>query len=193
MKISGFRRTDHQQYLWDIPLRGHGHVRTVIGDFAEDLIALLIKGRRHKTDSTCDYCPDISLGDLYVECKSAGRNKEFFVYKGRFEKDQRFAEDHPLIYAVWHHNVDTKKAETVNQLKHLLLRQTRAIYLIPFSTVEKLITGKEPTPLNSKRYGPGLGKDNPNYGMGYRLRLAKIEQEQHEKIEWENHEPVSDS
>lgn len=99
MNISGLKSLERQPLLWAEPLGGHGHVRHVIGNLVEELTAKLMHGRRHKTQSTMDYCPDVSaplyddgewLNTQYFECKAAGSSNEMFVYKGRLIKDREF-------------------------------------------------------------------------------------------------------
>lgn len=63
MTISGVKRCNEQPLLWEVPLGNHGHSRNVIGQLAEELTAAYVGGRRHKSDSTKDYCPDVSAGN----------------------------------------------------------------------------------------------------------------------------------
>lgn len=61
MKLSSLRSTESQGRLFDRPLIGYGSARNAVGDLAERLTAVWVGGRRHKTDSRCDYCPDVSV------------------------------------------------------------------------------------------------------------------------------------
>lgn len=169
--ISGFKSSATQLTLWDMPLGNHGHVRTVLGDFVEDLTAMLFGGRRHKTDCTKDYCPDVSVveRDLYLECKAAGLSRQTFIYAGRIERDRKFAAHHGLYYAIWHHRARTVLASTVSELQQLFLASMQCIYVVPFAVIDALC--KSPQKLNSKY---GHSDTNPVYGSGYRIRLQDL-------------------
>lgn len=175
--ISGIKPiSDPQLRLWDEPLGNHGHVRIVIGDFVEELTALLFDGVRHKTDSTKDYCPDVSVPqlDLFLECKAAGRSNETFVYSGRMERDATFAETNRLFYVIWHHTANTMQARTVNELKSLLLSRLQSIYIVPFGVIEFLsLSISDIVKLNS-HYGLTNGDKKKEYGSGYRIKLSKL-------------------
>lgn len=73
LTLSGYKSLERQAYLFDEPLPRHGHVRCVVGDLCERLTAAMVGGRRHKTDCTADYCPDVSdeRGNYY-ESKAGG-------------------------------------------------------------------------------------------------------------------------
>ncbi len=174
MKISSYKSTEKQAYLFDQPLGNHGHVRTVAGDLAERLTARYTGGKRHKTQSNAEYCPDVSSdgvdGLRYYESKTVGRSKTGFIYAGRLQKDIRFAQQQSLTYVIWHHVADTKEAVTVNYLERLLLHSMRELYLIPFSAIAQACENLTPDRLNSK-YGNSDNQDGL-YGSGYRLRLS---------------------
>jgi hypothetical protein len=162
-----------QQGLFDLPLGNHGHSRTVLGELTEKLTAMLFGGKRHKTDSRCEYCPDVSRDDLfYFECKSVGKSKEALIYKGRLEKDKIFAEDNALYYVIWHHTTQTKHASTVCDLKSLFLYNLKSIYVVPFSKIYELCLNVKPTNMN-RSYGNG--DKNTVYRTGYRLKLSELD------------------
>lgn len=179
--ISGFKSRDVQSTLWDFPIGNHGHVRTVLGDFVEDLTALLLGGKRHKTDSTKDYCPDVSVieRDAYFECKAAGLSKQTFVYEGRVERDRDFAAHHGLFYVIWHHRTETKLARTVNELKQMFLANMQRVYIVPFMVIDDYCRSHTPEKLNSKY---GKHSDAETYGSGYRINLRDIAE--YAVIEW---------
>jgi hypothetical protein len=176
MQLPGFKDASTQLTLWDEPLGGHGHVRTVIGDFSEQLTVKFLKGRRYRTDCTADYCPDIFACDLFLEVKAAGRSNQTFVYAGRLQRDLEFSLDHPLYYAIWHHGADTKQVHSVYALRCQFLATLRTLYLVPFAEIYAIAQTIKPTSLNSKY---GHSDTNPIYGMGYRLPLALIRKRQH--------------
>lgn len=178
MRLSGYKSLERQLLLFDEPLAGHGSVRHVVGDLVEGLTAELVGGRRHKNDSRCDYCPDVSVrtpaGLAYLESKAAGRNGETFVYSGRLEKDREFAKDHRLLYCVWHHRARTVEAATVGELQRLVLASLRSVALIPFAALDAYCRTLREEPLNSA-YGKGHGGSQARvYGNGYRIRLSAL-------------------
>lgn len=176
MRLPGFKTTNRQSFFWDEPLGNHGHARTVLGDFAEELTARLTRGRRYRTDSRADYCPDVFAFGTYFECKSAGRSNQTFVYAGRLEKDAAFAETRPLFYVVWHHAANTLIAADDRELKTLFLASLKAIYVVPFAEVRRLALESELTPLNSKY---GHSDSNPTYGAGYRIPVSRLRSANH--------------
>src|SRR5204862_352334 len=151
------------------PLRGHGHVRTVIGSLAERLTAERLNGVRYRTDSRAEYCPDVKAGSLYLECKAVGQSNQAFVYGGRLLKDRAFARQCSLWYAIWNHAAETKLAATVKELEKLVLATMRGLYLVPFQAIDAVCAALEPEPLNS-RYG--RSDTDEAYGSGFRFPLA---------------------
>lgn len=166
MMISGYKSSERQPLLWDEPLGNHGHVRTVIGDLMEDLTALILGGRRHKTSAGC-YCPDVSVGEeQFFESKAAGRNGQTFVYAGRLVKDRHFAfSGRRLSYVVWHHRANTLEVSTEGELRRLVLESTEAVYLVPFAEIDRVCLDRPAEPLNSA-YG---STDRKTYGSGHRI------------------------
>ena len=177
MQISGIKHRDRTLNLFqppERPLGNHGHRRTVIGDFVEDLTMTLFRGKRHKTDCTADYCPDISVGDEYLECKAAGRTKQTFIYGGRLKKDQRFSKEHKLTYVVWHHLTDTTTAETVEELERSFLENFVCLYVVPFRYIDTVVqTHCQEEKLNTA-YGKRPGTES-TYETGYRINLSLLE------------------
>jgi hypothetical protein len=181
MRISLPRSRWIQQTLFDPYLRGHGHIRTVIGETVEILSAEMLGGVRHRT-SGGDYCPDVSLPDAggepwYFECRAAGRNRETFVYEGRLEADRFFTlGGRSLFYLIWHHFADTKSVDTVESLRTLVASTMRAVYVVPFAHFDRIATARPVEKLNSA-YGlkPGCLSAPKVYGAGRRVKLAAIE------------------
>lgn len=171
MKLPGFKSSESQAVMWERPIGNHGACRALIGDFAETLTARLLRGRRYRTDSRCNYCPDVFALGAWFEVKAAGRNCETFVYAGRLEKDKVFARDRELYYVIWHHRANTLRAASREDLMRLFLMNLQAIYIVPFSRVIEVAEAVTATPLNSKY---GKSDTNPIYGSGYRLPLKKL-------------------
>lgn len=185
MRLPSFKSIERQSFLWDDAIGNHGHARTVLGDFAEDLTAKLLRGRRYKTDCRAEYCPDIGALDAYFECKTAGRSNQTFVYEGRLEKDRRFASEHPLFYVVWHHSANTLVAASSRDLQRLFLATLKQILVVPFGGIDQLAGKFGKTPLNSKY---GHSDTNPIYGAGYRIPVSALLTVEHMTIAIE-HQP----
>ncbi len=183
--ISGYKSEDTQLRLWDKwdkPIGNHGNARVVIGELVEELTEKLTGGRRHKTNSLADYCPDVSVAHIngqyiwYYECKAAGKNRETFIYGGRLKKDREFAKQHSLYYIIWHHTTDTTKAETELELRKMVKENMKFVYAVPFVAIDQLCSRLKLEKLNSGYGNP----ENPLYGEGYRLKLRYFD---HWKIE----------
>lgn len=189
MRISGLKSAERQLLLWERPLAGPGGVRNAVGDLMERLTAIWVGGVHHKTQSNCDYCPDVSgpyydvtdedmggenfTGTQYYESKGAGRAGNTFIYGGRLAKDREFvASGRRLTYVIWHHRATTAGMETHEQVERAVLASLQAVYVVPFIVIDEICRLITPVPLNSK-YG---GSDKrPEYGSGYVIRLALLE------------------
>jgi hypothetical protein len=183
MKISTVRKPNKQLWLFDVDdyrstfmvdgSVNHGLVRTVIGTYYEEQTAKVFGGVVHKTDSRCDYCPDVSACNKFYEVKAVGNSGQAFIYAGRLVKDIKFAEQNDLYYCVWRHSVKTQLVSTVAELKAKLATSTLSYMVVPFSDVLMICRQSTLTKLNSK-YG---GSDsNPRYGSGYRIPVTKLAQ-----------------
>lgn len=173
------KSTEVQGYLWD-DLGNHGHVRTVVGALAERLTAKLVGGKIHKTDSTADYCPDVSVNGTYFESKAVGRSNQAFVYGGRLEKDRAFATSHRLVYVIWNHAADSKVVSSITDLERLVLSTMRRLYVVPFAAIDRVCAGMTPDKLNSKYGG---SSDRPEYGSGFRISLSLLDRWVHRRYE----------
>lgn len=175
MNISPFKSDFHQASLFDEPLGGHGHIRTVIGDITERLTAKFVGGRLHK-DIAGFYCPDVSTliksRRVFIECKAAGRSRQTFIYAGRLTKDLEFSGQADLLYAILHHKTQTKQAQTVGQLQTLFLASLAAFYLVPFGAIYSHAKAAGKTKINGS-YGKRSGEKI--YGAGYRISLKKLD------------------
>lgn len=180
--LPGYKHPDLQRHLFTVehPTPTHALARNVIGDFVENLTALIFNGKRFKSDSRCKYCPDVWIKGIFIECKAAGRSKQTFIYQGRLEKDKEFAKEFDLVYCIWHHTAYTKRAATDMELRWLFLSKMKAIYLVPFSEILAVIKrcNIKSEQLNSK-YG---GTNRTTYGTGYRINIRELEPF---KLEWE--------
>jgi hypothetical protein len=172
--ISGFKPPERQMAFWSPPLRNHAHIRNFLGEIAEEATAHITGGRRHKTDSRADYCPDVSAGKLYFECKAAGCSNQTFVYQGRLAKDVVFASERSLIYAVWHHAVKTLELQTVDELREQFYATLKGVYFVPFAEFNRICMGLNLEKLNSK-YGPAHTRGGEaTYGAGYRVPIKAL-------------------
>lgn len=183
-------KTTEQLRLFDPPLdvTDHGYARHVVGELFEELSAIVLGGRRHRTDSRADYCPDISVDNFmyfnyawctwatriqYYECKACGLSNQFMIYAGRLAKDRRFNQHRHLSYIVWSHSASTKQARTVNELRSLILQKINAAYIVPFNVIDELSASVRQEKLNSAY---GASRTNGKvYGSGFRIPLRMIE------------------
>lgn len=179
MRLSSFKSLEVQGLLFDQHLGNHGHRRNVVGNLAEQLTTEAVGGRRHKTQCTCDYCPDVSrIGDCgateFFESKAAGLSNQTFIYAGRLAKDQKFVETgRSLTYVVWHHGAATLEASTVRELEQLVSLRMLAVYAVPFFEVLAICGSLNEEPLNS-RYGHSRDQYRKTYGSGYRLPMKLL-------------------
>lgn len=169
-----------QRRFFDTPLGNHGHRRNVVGDLIEVITCSVLRGKRHKCSGNFDYCPDVSVGGNFFECKAIGRSRQTFVYEGRLLKDRKFARFQPLYYAVWHHTANTLYAHTVEQLQCLVLAKMRWMALIPFAEIDRICSLTTATRLNSKY---GKSSERKLYGSGFRISLSSILP--YKALEWE--------
>lgn len=119
-----------------------------------------------------DYQPRQMTKSIYLEVKASGKSGQTFVYSGRLEKDLDLTmEGHILWYAIWQHGVDTKQAETVQDLQDLFLCNLRAFYLVPFEVIYILAQQAGEVPLNGS-YGKHSAEKI--YNSGYRITMSKL-------------------
>lgn len=149
----------------------HGRCRTAIGQYFEAKTASTFGGTLLRTDSRCDYCPDVEVPDGYLEVKAVGLSNQTFIYDGRLMKDLKFSRRNNLKYVIWRHNVATNSVDNLAELYHQLSLNTLACYVVPFRAIWGLLKDKQPQKLNSK-YGRSL--ENPTYGAGYRIPLGLL-------------------
>lgn len=172
MKLPALKHPKRQLTLWETPLGNHGSVRYFVGDLIEEMSANLLGGVRYKTDSTCEYCPDVRAAGLFVECKGVGQSGQAFIYKGRLERDEAFSRQHPLAYLIWHHDAKPSEFTTVEQLRRSLPDHLKATYLIPFPAIKELCTAAKEYRLNTVY---GRTREYPTvYGTGYRFPISRL-------------------
>lgn len=179
--------THQQPWLFDLPITNAAQVRNIVGDLAERLTAMLVKGVRFKTNSQCQYCPDVYAKGVYIESKAVGRTKEIFIYEGRLEKDKEFAATRKLIYCIWHHLTETKYCTTKAELLTDVLTNMQCVYLIPFASIRSICRDRPVEVLNTKyknrrTYG---APDSPMYGSGYRMQIKLLSDYPHVRIPWQ--------
>lgn len=165
------RRVQPRLFPVEHLLRGHGHARYIAGELIEDVTAAIFGGRRHIDSGAYDYCPDVSIGDLYLECKAMGTSGQSMVYTGRLEKDYEFTRRRKLIYCIWHHTAKPNLYETVEDVEAAILANLQWCAWIPFAEIYAYCAARVPEPLNSqygKHSNPGV------YGSGYRLPKSFI-------------------
>ena len=182
MSLPGYK-LDTQHRLFYEPIGNHGHTRVLLGDFAEKLTAKLLKGVRYRTDSRCEYCPDVTVlnqaGNKYFEVKAVGNTQQTFIYEGRLQKDLEFAQSHELYYVLWSHATNTSLCLDEYELMCWFLKCLKEVLIVPFSSMYEVAIKQPLTKLNS-RYGHS--DSNPVYGAGRRIPLKKIKEYVHQSI-----------
>lgn len=153
------------------PLNGHGRVRLLTGEFFELLSEERLGMSRHMCVSKYDYCPDLSRGTRYFECKAMGLSGSTLIYSGRLEKDQVFAEKHSLSYLIWHHTCQSEQCETESDLFCELRNSVQWAAIVPLESIVALCRETGETPLNSNYGGCRTRKI---YGSGYRIPKRKL-------------------
>lgn len=150
MKISAIKPPrEAQQTLWpsigDRPLT-MAATRNYCGEFYEEATCNMFGADRHKTDGTADICPDLSIGNHYLECKSIGLTRQGLIYSQRLEHDRwLLADGGKLSYVFWIHNVEAGKCSTLWELRDQLAVGAVEVLVIPFEEIEaacRMIPGK---------------------------------------------------
>lgn len=182
MNVSHRKSSEVQLTFWavDKPLHKSAQTRNVCGDFAEEATAVLVGGRRHRTDGTCDYCPDVSVGHpprWFVESKSVGRTGHAIIYAHRLNKDVLFQADTriPFCYAFWRHRVSACDFDTVSKLHDALALGLTDCVVLTLGEIERLTKNMSTRMLNYKAVTP-VGKRNGyfKYGEGYSLTYRTL-------------------
>lgn len=81
------------EWVGDRTIDSSAQMRTVMGDWCEELVARCLRGHRHQTDSQADVCPDVELinppleGSHFVEVKSC-RHAGALLFAKRLAKDR---------------------------------------------------------------------------------------------------------
>ncbi len=171
MKISGLLSRDIQHRFWSPTIHTLGQARTVLGRVVEEATCELTGGRRHKTRAGVDYCPDVSAGRLFYECKAAGCTNNAFIYAGRLIRDRQFAEEHLLYYAIWHHRAKVGRAADEAELRAMFLANIRGIYIVPFGQIDA-ICATRPVEILNTAYG--RHNEAKDYGHGYRIPIKML-------------------
>lgn len=140
-----------------------------IGDFFEEASAVLFKGKRFQTDSSCEYCPDAIAKDgaTFIESKASGRSNRIILYKSRIECERKWAENHEagIVYCVWRHRLWCQKVGTKIEVLEELAKTAHEVLVIPMSVLH-LELGKVP-PRQINKYGRKSA--DKGYLMGWRF------------------------
>jgi hypothetical protein len=151
--------------------------RALAGNFAEEILASALDVEVLKTDTRCPVCPDGKRGRLYYEFKASGvSKKEVVIYTHRMEKEAKFAQEHPLHYAVLEYDADFTHADNCRKLYDVMVEGATRILVVTVETMHKFIEGQDLTPVQLK---PGqeatAGWHKNGYERGYyRVPLSKL-------------------
>lgn len=149
--------------------------RNYMGDLFEELTVDLVGGKRLKTDSTKDVCPDIQIEDnLFAESKSIGCSGAIIVYQCRLEKDLEFLAETgaQMHYVLWHHSCRITEGAPLGDLRTLALTKVRSVTVIPLPALAEILKQSPLITLNKKCRNRGYGAYG--YTDGYRIPYAKV-------------------
>lgn len=170
--------------LLQFPLFGNGvedrkcqlaACRNYVGDFFEELTANAFQGTRLKTDSTCDVCPDIQVGEKqFLESKSVGCSGAIIVYNSRFHKDLAFeAEGNRLHYVFWQHDCRIEEGMYLGDLRDMLAKRVRSVTVVSLQHLSNALIGVPLKTLNAKHTARGYG--SLGYRDGWQPRLSSVQ------------------
>lgn len=160
----------------DRPIASMAQTRNLCGRFFELLtVAVFRNSQLHKTDSRCDYCPDVSCSLGYVESKSVGQTGQIIVYRHRLLKDQRL--EVPLYYCIWRHCLRVAGYRWQMDLWQGLAESIDSAVLLPLATLHMELLRTPLRILNRGRKTPDghrLGYGSNGYGKGYSVPYATL-------------------
>lgn len=174
MRVSA-QKVGDQDRIWDWvgdrQIETSAQMRTVTGDWCEELVARCLGGIRHQVDSRADFCPDVELinqpldGDHYVEVKSC-RHTGALLFHKRLRKDKRLeAGGARLFYAF---------VRTTCPLPSLPARMSAIRYALSLSRMQVLIVPARRVRGWARTQKPrAMWQGGP---LGYRMPWGAIEQ-----------------
>lgn len=183
MIISTIKPVEHQQTLWgtenqqtvwpewvgDRALYSMAQTRTYCGEFFEEATRDLFQADRHVTNGQADICPDLSLGNHYMEVKSVGKGRQGLVYAQRLAHDRLLldATGGQLTYVFWFHQIAAGECRTIAHLRASLAAGAVCVFAIPFQEIEAACRDLPPKVMNYRAATVG-GKAKTEMA-GYRL------------------------
>ena len=160
------------------PIASMAVTRNICGDFYEEASQHLFDAKRHRTDGSCDVCPDLSLIDRplsFIESKSIGNTRAAIIYEHRLRKDRKFVDsiNGRLTYVFWMHAARVGKLQTRGLIHAALARTTWAVYALSLQQIEKLC---EFRPARKMNYRAVSRKPKSDWipMMGFRIPLREL-------------------
>lgn len=170
--------TENQQTVWpewvgDRAFHSMAQTRTYCGEFFEEATRDLFQADRHVTNGQADICPDLSLGNHYLEVKSVGKGRQGLVYAQRLEHDRLLldATGGKLTYIFWFHQVAAGECKTIAHLRNSLANGAVCVFAIPFPEIEaacRLLPAK----IMNYRAAPSVNHkkvEMPGYRLSWKL------------------------
>lgn len=167
---------------WLFPAAGNrqfkspAEIRNWVGDFCEELTAVVTGARRISTDGTRSICPDLHWFDnTFIESKGVGKTKHVIVYRVRMDRDIEFVQaGHDLWYFIWHHKARCYEVGDMDGLHRVLLEEMKCLYVVPFAEMVRATEGIALRVLNTSYTKNGrhrLGYGQKGYGDGWSIGL----------------------
>lgn len=168
---------DRQLRLFPTPVHSMASLRTLCGDFFEDLTRRVSGAHRLKTDSRNWICPDLMLSvDEFLETKSMGRTNCVLIYKHRLEKEQRFCNTGMhLHYWIWSHAAKLAGSPTQEDVRCRLSWHLRAVYILRFSTLVEIVKNEKVKTINNLYYS-NKHRGGEKRGIGYSIHRDVLRQ-----------------
>jgi hypothetical protein len=154
--------------LLDVQQARPDHWTNRIGDFFEEATAKLVRGHRFDTDSSCEYCPDVSTGgSVFMESKASGRGNRVIVYRDRIKRELDWCRENraTIYYYIWRHSVWTKTVSTERDLHIALAKSTREVVVVDLSVLFNIASELPVKCINNR---------HPLWSHGWQIKVEHI-------------------
>lgn len=142
MTITLKHRDDPEcQEFWldvDPEIRTKAQACCLVGAYFEERAADLFQATRYATTNRQDFCPDLSLADIYFECKAVGRHRTLILFQSQLDKYlAREQEGYRHFLLIWAHDVATEQYTTKRALYAALDAKPCQLLLISFARLAR--------------------------------------------------------
>lgn len=112
--------------------------RVYVGEFFERATQALFRANRLQVTTAADICPDLALGDSFLENKSIGKSGELIIRKGQLDREKQFCEQHSCYYVLWRHMAPVMQSETRHGLYAMLANHAREVLVLHSHTIHQM-------------------------------------------------------